>query len=208
MTRSCFFPDLVLEMPASCFHHKDFLNHRYRLKRVLYLLELHRNLQGNKMVHDVKFSCFRHDIQKPILLVKPQGLTGLSSKFMIRIFPCPPSDLFPLDRFRPSRNNVRVPGIDDIAQQPPTPVYNSCVAEDLRFTHHLELLHSAFGGLQAFADAVMLLKVWARQRGFEDAPDSFNGFLLSMVNPDSLPHPCTEDSCQVLLMLLSFQGTG
>jgi hypothetical protein len=46
--------DLVVEMPAECLHAKDFLNHRYRLKRALYLLELRRLLDGSPLVETAR----------------------------------------------------------------------------------------------------------------------------------------------------------
>ena len=46
--------DLVVEMPAACLHAKDFLNHRYRLKRALYLLELRRLLDDSPLVDSAR----------------------------------------------------------------------------------------------------------------------------------------------------------
>jgi len=173
--------DLVVEMPADILHHKDFLNRKYLDKRQLYLEHIAHKLRSHQSVAAVSFSAFRGDAAKPCVLIKPAGLSGLSGKFNVRLLAAPPADLFPLARFRPSRNNVRVAGVTDIALQPPTPTYNTAVVEDLRMVHHLELLHSEFAQCSALAETATLLKVWLRQRALNTASDSFNGFSISML---------------------------
>ena len=181
VTRPDLVVDLVVEMPTELLHHKDFLNCKYLDKRQLYLAHLGEVLRGQDTISSISFSAFRGDPTKPCVLIKPAGLSGLSGKFSVRLLAMPPPDFFPLARFRPSRNNVRKAGITDIALQPPTPSYNSAVAEDLRMVHHLELLHAEFANCAALAETATLLKVWMRQRSLLAAPDSFNGFTVSML---------------------------
>lgn len=181
VTRPDLVVDLVVQMPADIMHHKDFLNRKYLDKRQLYLEHLANSLHGHTAVASVSFSAFRGDATKPCILIKPSGLSGLSGKFSVRLLAMPPPDLFPLARFRPSRNNVRKAGITDISMQPPTPSYNAAVVEDLRMVHHLELLHAEFANCSALAETATLVKVWMRQRSLSAMPDSFNGFTASML---------------------------
>eukprot|EP00897_Mesotaenium_endlicherianum_P009718 jgi/Mesen1/8775/ME000524S08069 len=62
-----------------------------------------------------------------------------------------------------------------------TPQYNASILEDVFMACHLELLHARVAVVPALRDAILLLKVWARQRGYHDEPDSMNGFLLSIL---------------------------
>jgi U3 small nucleolar RNA-associated protein 22 len=181
VTRPDLTIDLLVEMPAEILHHKDFLNRKYLHKRQLYLGHIATQLRSHASVDAVHFSAFRSDNSKPCVLLKPAGLSGLSSKFSVRILAAPPPETFPLARFRPSRNNVRLPGVTDIAEQPPTPTYNTAIAEDLRMVHHLQLMHAEFCNCVALAETAMLLKVWLRQRYFNSAPDSLNGFTVSIL---------------------------
>ncbi len=53
--------DVTVEMPVSCFEHKDHLNHRYHVKRALYLTVLSQQLAKHTAFADQQWACFNHD---------------------------------------------------------------------------------------------------------------------------------------------------
>ena len=62
----------------------------------------------------------------------------------------------------------------------PSPFRNNAIMEDLMAVQHLTALHAAISECPPLADAIVMFKVWLRQR---DLPTggSFNGFLSSML---------------------------
>jgi hypothetical protein len=182
VTRPDLTIDLLVEMPAEILHHKDFLNRKYLHKRQLYLGHIATQLRLHASVAAVHFSAFCSDTSKPCVLLKPAGLSGLSSKFSVRILAAPPPDTFPLARFRPSRNNVRLPGVTDIAEQPPTPTYNTAIAEDLRMVHHLQLIHAEFCNCVALAE-----RLGVKEAVGERVGDCEGGSPLGLREPEGVP---------------------
>eukprot|EP00960_Hanusia_phi_P029837 748200-Hanusia_phi.AAC.3 len=174
--------DVAVEMPSSCLHPKDFLNGRFFYKRNLYLSHLAKALSPSdkSLVESVTFSRSGYHRSQLVLVLKPRSLSGLSSKFLVKVFVCPPADFFPLQRFRPTRNNFRSQD-GDISLEPPTPHYNAMMAEEQRLVAHLQVLHAEFSQCQALVDAALLLKVWVRQRCINHSHDGINGFMLSML---------------------------
>jgi U3 small nucleolar RNA-associated protein 22 len=148
VTKPRLVVDVAVEIPIESLHHKDFLNHKYLDKRSIFLECLGQQLQESETVESCRYSLLNRDPRKPTLMVKPAKMSGLSGKFSVQIIPVLPEGAFPLARFRPSRNNVRVDGITDISQQPPTPSYNSAIAEDLRFAAMFPAFHFAPFSLQ------------------------------------------------------------
>jgi hypothetical protein len=61
----------------------------------------------------------------------------------------------------------------------PTPYYNSAVLQDMLLLHHQALLQQALRRAPRLADAVLLLKVWARQQQLHKPPAGFSGCLLT-----------------------------
>ena len=52
-----------------------------------------------------------------------------------------------------------------VAENPATPHYNNALLQDMNgYQHHLHDVFNASQECTAFADAVMLFKVWLRQR--------------------------------------------
>lgn len=106
------------------------------------------------------------------------GSTGLT----LQLLPTVGLDCFDLAKLAPSRNNIRwaaaaarggssslkaVPQQQDVPQElPPTPHYNAGVLQDvlLLVCSHKQQQAVHAGGAR-FADALMLLKVWAQQHG-------------------------------------------
>lgn len=95
----------------------------------------------------------------------------------MRIIPSATS-LFNVAKLSMSRNNVRSVSADGVSQ--PTPTYNSSILEDMFLEDNSELLKKAFSGWKELGDALILLKIWARQRSSIYIHDCLNGFLISL----------------------------
>ncbi|KAJ4898834.1 Nrap protein [Raphanus sativus] len=98
--------------------------------------------------------------------------------FSVRIIPSATS-LFNVAKLSMSRNNVRSVSADGVSQ--PTPTYNSSILEDMFLEDNSELLKKAFSGWKELGDALILLKIWARQRSSIYIHDCLNGFLISVI---------------------------
>jgi U3 small nucleolar RNA-associated protein 22 len=92
----------------SCFHEKDYLNHRYHVKRALYLVVLEKHLCQCSAIKFVDWGSFLEDARKPVLVLQPgPSERGATSKFVIRIVPTISEEVFDTNKLVPSRNNVR-----------------------------------------------------------------------------------------------------
>lgn len=138
-------------------------------------------------------AAFRGDVSKPVLVLHVRGrvqqnacsvLANAAQNFTVRIFPCIAADSFPPSKLLHLRNNVRVQFPCRVPYYAPaTPRYTNGILEDMCFSRHLRVLHTAARKCSAFSDCCMLLKIWLRRRfGMAgESPDTFNGFLLSMI---------------------------
>ncbi|CAK9267471.1 unnamed protein product [Sphagnum jensenii] len=173
--------DIAVRIPKSCFHEKDYLNHRYHVKRALYLVVLEKHLCQCSAIKTVDWGSFLEDARKPVLVLQPgPSERGATSKFVICIVPTISEEVFDTDKLVPLRNNVReVKSQEGSALA--TPHYNSSILEDMVVEHNCAWLQSVFLESEAMRDAVLLLKVWFRQRRMQASADYVNGFLLSML---------------------------
>ncbi|KAL8436210.1 hypothetical protein Efla_003740 [Eimeria flavescens] len=132
----------------------------------------------------------------------------------VRLFPSCPSGVFKEKLLRPDANSVRrrttaTRGLSAAAaaagplpeaavkKLPPTPYYNGLVLEDTRFTQHAKILRACAADVPGFADAVLLLKAWAKRRGLVTSgapplnpPTGLCGFTLSLL----LAHVCLANA--------------
>lgn len=172
--------DLAVRMPKECFFEKDILNHRYHAKRCLYLFVIKRHLHSCSVVGQVEWSSFQDDARKPILVIHSGGLEkDIGYDFVIRIIPTVAARTFDLSKLSPSRNNVRA--FQKGGSVHATPYYNSSILEDMFLEEHAAFLQKYIGGSKPFVEALLLLKVWARQRNSINAPDCMNGFLMAII---------------------------
>eukprot|EP00743_Colponemidia_sp_Colp-15_P007495 GILK01008100.1.p1 GENE.GILK01008100.1~~GILK01008100.1.p1 ORF type:complete len:1201 (+),score=282.77 GILK01008100.1:38-3604(+) len=179
--------DVAMEIPRECFFGKDFLNHRYTDKRTAYVGVVYERLRKQHKDWSLSLTGFRDDPTKPIIVIRLPKV----KRFVFRVIPFVSKQIFAapdataeevvksLKKLLPSRNNVR--RADGEAAQPATPHYSNAILEDLMFKDHLSILHIRNGKCAAFKDAVLLFKVWLRQRGMHNRSDTFNGFLMSML---------------------------
>ncbi|KAK9065620.1 hypothetical protein SSX86_015021 [Deinandra increscens subsp. villosa] len=169
--------DLYIRLPKECLHEKDFLNHRYHGKRCLYLCIIKKYLESSSIAKKVEWSFFQNEARKPILVVYPDvksaGLPGLS----VRLIPTVESR-FNVQKLNIERNNLHVlsEGVSEA-----TPMYNNSLLEDMFMEHGAEFVKKAFTGWKALQEALILLKVWARQRSSLHTYDSLNGYLISIM---------------------------
>ncbi|KAL0679227.1 hypothetical protein Bca4012_007208 [Brassica carinata] len=170
--------DLLLHLPKECFYEKDYMNHRYHAKRCLYLCVLKKHLLASSSVEKVEWSTLQNEARKPVLVVFPVKKVDNFPGFSIRIIPSATS-LFDVAKLSMSRNNVRSVTADGVAQ--PTPTYNSSILEDMFLEENSELLKKTFSVWKELGDALILLKIWARQRSSIYVHDCLNGFLISVI---------------------------
>ncbi|ONK76147.1 uncharacterized protein A4U43_C03F24440 [Asparagus officinalis] len=170
--------DLIVRMPKECFYEKDYLNHRYHAKRCLFLRVIERNLKSSSFVRKIEWSSFQSEARKPVLKVYPALEIAELSDVFIKIIPSA-TFLFDETKLSLSRNNVRAFNEGDTARA--TPKYNSSILEDLFLEENTEFIQTSFHEWKSMQDALILLKVWARNRNSIFAHDCLNGYLLSIM---------------------------
>lgn len=168
--------DLLVRMPKECFYEKDYLNHRYHAKRGLYLQVIERYLKSCSSIRNVEWSSFQNEARKPVLKVYPE-ISELS-ECVIKVIPSA-AFLFDATKLNLSKSNVRAFSQGDISRA--TPKYNSSILEDMFLEENLEFVQKAFDEWKSLQEALVLLKVWARNRSSIFTYDCLSGFLISII---------------------------
>ncbi|CAI8588694.1 unnamed protein product [Vicia faba] len=169
--------DLIIRLPKECFHEKDYLNYRYHAKRCLYLCLLKKYLEKSSSIARVEWSTMQNEARKPLLIVYPAAKLVDADGFYVRIIPSAMS-IFSISKLNMTRNNIHNSNNGSSVQA--TPKYNSSILEDM-FIEDTELMNRLFLGWKELREALILLKVWARQRSSIYAHDCLNGFLISII---------------------------
>ena len=206
--------DVAVDMPGSCFDDKDYLNHRYHAKRVLYLDCLRVALSG-KMgaksrretgkgktgkgkgtsardsgadVLRVEWDTEVVDPRKPVLRLEMVALPGVEFRVHASL---EQKRAAWLKKVAPDAANLRSYG-------KMTPLYNHSIAEDLLVLWHAEEVALMAGRFPIFADVVLLLDIWARNHGLA----GFEGGLVASTRSRdggrgamNWPPATTEDLC-------------
>uniref|UniRef100_A0A1Q3EZ99 Nucleolar protein 6 n=1 Tax=Culex tarsalis TaxID=7177 RepID=A0A1Q3EZ99_CULTA len=175
--------DLVLEIPERCFHKEDYLNLRYHFKRAHFLCHLAERLLAQskyELAGRVGFVALKGDALKPVLEVVPKEEKWAGKvKFVIHAVA---ADKFLQKRFLPEKNNVRPAMIGKEVTEEyklcPTPHYNASILYDLRLLKNQEVLESVVQS-DHVRQAIILLKVWIRQRHFDEGFYGFDGALVT-----------------------------
>ncbi|KAH0855123.1 hypothetical protein HID58_020473 [Brassica napus] len=170
--------DLLLHLPKECFHEKDYMNHLYHAKRCLYLCVLKNHLLLSSSVEKVEWSALQNEARKPVLVVFPAKKVDHLPGFSIRIIPSAKS-LFDVAMLSMSSNNL--PSVTADGDSLPTPTYNLSILEDMFLEENSNLLENRLSQWKALPDALILLKIWARQRSSIYAHDCLNGFLIFVI---------------------------
>ncbi|KAF4578353.1 hypothetical protein EYR36_000160 [Pleurotus pulmonarius] len=198
-----FGVDLALEMPNGLFQEKDYLNGRFFHKRAFYLAALASHLSSRKSGLNVSISygSMSNDprLTKLILTPNKDHSPNDFTKLNAQICLIPTLSLespIPLHRLSPSHSNLRVtPMSTQDAEAGPsnhqaTPLYNNAILTCFTPRPHLLAIH-ALTQIPAFNDALVLLRIWANQRGYSSGSKpcvrgfqdtgSWWAFLLSAV---------------------------
>ncbi|KDP42811.1 hypothetical protein JCGZ_23753 [Jatropha curcas] len=170
--------DLFVQLPKECFHEKDYLNYRYHAKRCLYLCMIKKYLKLSSPIHKVEWSSFQNEARKPVLLVYPAKKLAEVPEFFVRIIPMA-RFLFNVAKLDLKRNNIRALNQGSLPLS--TPRYNSSILEDMFLEDNSEFLKKTFLGWKEMQEALILMKVWARQRSSIYAHDCLNGFLIAVI---------------------------
>ncbi|XP_068637494.1 uncharacterized protein [Aristolochia californica] len=170
--------DILIRMPKECFHEKDFMNHLYHAKRCLYLTVIEKHLRSCSAVREIEWSPFQNEVRKPVLIVYPELEHDEPFQLLIRLIPTVPI-LFNIAKLNLTRNNVRALNQGGVLQ--PTPKYSSSILEDMHLEENAAFVKKTFSGWKDLGEALILLKIWARQRSSVHSHDSLNGFLISII---------------------------
>lgn len=168
--------DVFIQLPKECFHEKDYLNYRYHAKRCLYLCVIKKYLKSSSLFQKIELSAFQNEARKPVLVLYPGENFGENPLSSIRLIPTAKS-LFNSSKLNMQRNNIRAldQGIDA------TPMYSSSILEDMVLEENAKFVTSTFLGWKELGEALILLKVWARQRSSIYSYDCVSGYLLSTI---------------------------
>ncbi|XP_021718015.1 nucleolar protein 6-like [Chenopodium quinoa] len=170
--------DLLIRLPKDCFLAKDYLNHRYHAKRFLYLCVIKKYLESSATISKIEWACLLNEARKPILVIYPASEVANIPGFSILIIPTA-SSLFSIPKLNSTRNNVRAVSQDGSLL--PTPKYNSSILEDMFIEDFAELIKEKFRDWEELGKALVLMKVWARQRSSIYSYDCLNGYLMAVI---------------------------
>ncbi|KAK7689479.1 hypothetical protein QCA50_007271 [Cerrena zonata] len=168
-----FGVDVGVVMPEDLFQEKDYLNGRVLHKRAYYLAVIASAIKGKKsgLNVDVLYGTAHGDPRLTCLVLRPKAdgsqtdFTKLNTE--VRIVPIlPSSSPIPLTRLSPRRSNIRTSSDPANASDLPTPIYNNSILLNVTAKKHILRLHALKERVQAFSDALALLRVWANQRGY------------------------------------------
>lgn len=190
-----------VKIPSDCFDEKDYLNHRYFSKRLLYLSHMLVHLRKHRKKLRIKEIGWHEDLKdprKPCVSMNYEDCPELQ----IVLWPVLDIELFPISKLSPERNNLRTAisaGSNDDPQLDPTPVYNASIIEDMFLLHNASILRGLSDQFPCFGQVATLLFAWAKNYGLMEGSDGITeGFLLEVLIT------VLEDSQTVGLSLLSW----
>lgn len=181
--------DVCLEIPAEFFSKGNHLNGTYHRKKALYLSYIALKIQNWDQAAGCKFTFANGNPFHPVLVIEPVGKHGKHITFHLRAT-CG-EESFKIERLSPEKSNVKQlknPHISKEtsteviknAEHVATPYYNSSILSDLNMKFNDEFLYNTLGDNQHVKDAIILLKIWLKQREYNAGQSGFNGFILSM----------------------------
>lgn len=172
--------DVQITVPAETYTKNDSINYRYHKKRAAYLAYIASHLKKLEIIQEVKYTWVHGCNTKPVIDVIP--LEKLANHFTVRINLVCEVEAYKLHRFSPQRNNLREAWLFNKETQenssevgPPTPIYNSSVLSDLTAPANDNLLTDTLLKSDNLKQAIVLLKIWLRQRGLQ-----VSGHIVSM----------------------------
>lgn len=172
--------DIEIVVPSDTFSKNDSINYRYHKKRAAYLAYIASFIKNYDNVEEVNYSCSNSSDTKPYLILKPKGKLGNHVSLKINLS-CE-REAYKYHRFSPSRNNLREAWFFNTDNSesgsdvgPPTPYYNSSVLFDITSSTNNDYLLEILGKGDNLKQAVILLKIWLRQRNIK-----VSGFIVNM----------------------------
>eukprot|EP00198_Chlamydomonas_reinhardtii_P001268 XP_001690603.1 predicted protein [Chlamydomonas reinhardtii] len=228
--RPCPTVDVALQLPTDFLTAKAHLNYRYHARRAVYLVAVAHHLRdvSYSLFGEQRLEALHGDPSRPALLLAPAKADG----FRLRLLPALAATTFALPRLAPDRNGVRAhakptttaatapasakPAAtkaaatngQDQQQQAglPTPHYNAGILMDMLLPVHAARLREVVSGPSAghLGDALLLLKVWARQHGLMPPPPPFSSDAASA--PASAAKPAVTAASGALAAATAFGG--
>ena len=172
LARPCLNVDLALHIPGACLHEKDFLDHRYTDKRLLYLAHLAELLcDEDAPWRSPRLAWLPHAQHAHWPVVELEMPVG-GETWRVRIIPALARAVFAPAKLRPGRANLRQHACRPGSDAPRASAdYNNAIALESTHGDSVELLHSFYSrdSSGALREASVLLKVWARQRSTSQA---------------------------------------
>lgn len=181
--------DVCIEIPAEFFAKGNHLNGTYHRKKALYLSYIALKVKNWDQIAGCKFTFANGNPFYPVLVVEPTGKYGKHINFHLRAT-CG-EESFKIERLSPEKSNVKQLKNTQISKKSSTdvikntehsatPYYNSSILGDLNTKFNDEYLFNTLGDNPHVKDAIILLKIWLKQREYSAGQSGFNGFVLSM----------------------------
>lgn len=178
--------DICAEIPAEFFSKGNHLNGIYHRKKALYLSYIAWKIKKWDQIADCKFTYVNGNPLQPVLLLEAAGKHGKHIHFHLRVI-CG-EESFKIERLSPEKSNVKQLSavkqtsteIVKNTEHTATPYYNSSILGDLNTKFNDEYLCNTISDNPHVRDAIILLKIWLKQREFNTGEGGFNSFILSM----------------------------
>lgn len=177
--------DICAEIPAEFFSKGNHLNGIYHRKKALYLSYIALKIKKWDQIADCKFTFINGNPLQPVLMLEPAGKHGKHIHFHLRVI-CG-EESFKIERLSPEKSNVKQLSAMKLsseivknAEHSATPFYNSSILGDLNTKFNDEYLYNTISDNPHVRDAIILLKIWLKQREYNIGQGSFNGFIVSM----------------------------
>lgn len=181
--------DVCAEIPAEFFSKGNHLNGIYHRKKALYLSYVALKVKHWDQVNECKFTFINGNPLQPILVIEPTGKYGKHISFHLRAV-CG-EECFKIERLSPEKSNVKQLSNQKVSKKASTeiikntehsatPYYNSSILGDLNTKFNDDYLLKTLGDNPHVKDALILLKIWLKQREYNIGQGCFNGFILSM----------------------------
>lgn len=171
--------DAAVRMPRGCLLAKDYLNHKFHAKRLLYLRHIADCLAAAGALSGApQLEALNGDVRRPVLRLRLRG-----ASWALRLHVHAPTSAFVPAKLGPDRNCLRSASAKSTSAVPPlagaavtvaardgsiesqllaTPAYNAGVLADMFYQDHCCALAGLLEGHGELAHAAQLLARWVR----------------------------------------------
>lgn len=166
--------DILLTMSGKYLRQQDYSNQIYHHKRALYLFYIFRKLSRKSDFFDeIEIVYLKKDSMKPAIQLKTEEIT-------FTIHAIPKEDFFKLNRFIPKTNNIKIKENSSDESYTATPYYNYNILFDIAIEKNQRFIEESLMEHENVKNAIKLLKIWMRQRQFDEGFYGFGGFFVTM----------------------------